>query len=93
MLGVVAQIKVKAGSESDFEAVAQQLVEQSRLEPGCLEYGLWRTETPGEYAFVERYVDAEAVEAHRKSDHFRQLGRQMGVFMEGPPTVIRLSAL
>ncbi|WP_245005199.1 putative quinol monooxygenase [Paraburkholderia sacchari] len=93
VLGVFAKIKVKPGSEVEFEAVAQRLVEQSRLEPGCLEYGLWLTDEPGHYAFVERYVDADAVEAHRKSDHFRQLGRLMGGLMDGPPAIIRLSAV
>ncbi len=93
MLGVVAQITVKPGSEAQFEELANQMVQASRQEEGCLEYGLWRTETAGQYAFVERYKDAAAVEAHRKSDHFRQIGRAMGAFMEGAPTVLRLTAV
>lgn len=93
MLAVVAKIKVKAGSESEFEEVAGQLVSASRQEEGCLEYGLWRTEEAGTYAFVERYRNAAAVEAHRKSDHFRTLGRAMGAFMDGAPAVLRLSAI
>lgn len=93
MLGVVAQITVKSGCEAAFEEAAGRLVEQSRREPGCLEYGLWRTEQPLHYAFVERYVDAAAVEAHRRSDHFRGIGRELGAFMEGPPALIRLTSI
>lgn len=93
MLAVVAQIKVKAGAEAQFEEVAAKLVAASQQEEGCLEYGLWRTAETGLYAFVERYRDADAVEAHRKSDHFRTIGRAMGEFMDGPPNILRLSAV
>ncbi|MGT2432438.1 putative quinol monooxygenase [Cupriavidus basilensis] len=93
MLGVVAQISVKPGTEAQFEELANQLVQASRQEEGCLEYGLWRMEAVGQYAFVERYKDAAAVEAHRKSEHYRQIGRAMGAFMEGTPSVIRLTAV
>ncbi|SOZ72904.1 Antibiotic biosynthesis monooxygenase [Cupriavidus taiwanensis] len=93
MLGVVAQISVKPGTEAQFEELANQLVQASRQEEGCLEYGLWRTEVVGQYAFVERYKDAGAVEAHKKSEHYRQIGRAMGAFMEGTPSVIRLTAV
>lgn len=93
MLAVVAQIKVKPGSESQFEELAKQMAEASRQEEGCLEYGLWRMEETGQYAFVERYKDAAAVEAHRKSDHFRQIGRAMGAFMDGAPSIIRLTKI
>ena len=93
MLAVVAQIKVKPGAEAQFEKVAAELVAASRQEEGCVEYGLWRTAEAGIYAFVEKYRDADAVDAHRKSEHFRTIGRAMGEFMDGPPTVLRLSAV
>ncbi len=93
MLAVVAQIKVKPGAEAQFEKIAAELVEASRQEEGCLEYGLWRTGEAGSYAFVEKYRDSDAVDAHRKSDHFRTIGRAMGEFMDGPPTIVRLAAV
>jgi quinol monooxygenase YgiN len=42
---------------------------------------------------MERYKDEEAVKAHRASDHFRTLGREMGAFMDGPPAVLRMTEL
>lgn len=92
MRAIVAKIKVKEGQEADFETVAAGLVETSRREPGCLAYDLWRSDDAGEYVFIERYVDEDAARAHVKSDHYRRIGRQMGAFMEGVPTVYRLSA-
>ncbi|MEK7492294.1 MAG: putative quinol monooxygenase, partial [Pseudomonadota bacterium] len=93
MLAVVAQIKVKPGAEAEFEKVAAELVAASRQEEGCLEYTLWRTAETGLYAFTEKYRDADAVDAHRKSEHFRSIGKAMGAFMDGPPNVLRLSAI
>ena len=89
MIVVLARLQIKSGSEAEFVAVAKQLVEQSSAEPGCRHYELLQEE-PGRYSFLERYVDEQAVEAHRKSDHYRTLGKQMGAFMDGKPDVIRL---
>jgi quinol monooxygenase YgiN len=91
MIGVVATIKCKDGSAADFEAAAMQLVEAVNAnEPGCLFYRLFKTDTPNTYRFLEAYKDKEATEAHRGSDHFKTLGRAMGAFMDGPPSVERL---
>ena len=93
MLGVVATLKVKAGMEHEFEAVAKELVAKVNAnEPGCRLYALHRldgAETPT-YVMMERYVDQAAVEAHRATDYFKALGRKMGEFMDGRAEVVRL---
>jgi len=92
MLGLVATIKVKPGTGTDFEAVAKELVTQVRAnEPGCKLYVLHRAEAADTYVFLERYVDAAAVEAHRKTDYFKTLGKKMGEFMAAPPELLRLT--
>ena len=91
MLGVVATIKVKAGMEKEFEAVAKELVAKVNAnEPGCVLYALHHGEVAGTYVFMERYVDQAAVEAHRASDYFKTLGRKMGEYMDGRAQVLRL---
>ncbi|HUN51796.1 MAG TPA: putative quinol monooxygenase [Candidatus Sulfotelmatobacter sp.] len=91
MLSIVATIKVKAGSEQDFEAVAKELVAKVNAnEPGCKLYTLSRSEQPQTYVFMERYVDKAATELHRGTDYFKDLGRKMGAFMDGPPVVQRM---
>jgi quinol monooxygenase YgiN len=91
MLAVVATLKVKPGTEQEFEAVAKELVAKVNAgEPGCKLYALHRTETPGTYVFMERYVDQAAVDAHRAAEHFKTLGRKMGEYMDGRPDVLRL---
>jgi quinol monooxygenase YgiN len=92
MLGVVATIKVKPGKGAEFEAVAKELVEKVRAnEAGCKLYALHRAEAADTYVFLERYVDQAAVEAHRKSEYFKSIGRRMGEFMAGPPEILRLT--
>jgi len=91
MLGVVATLKVKSGTEKEFETVAKELVAKvNASEPGCKLYALHRAETPGTYVFMERYVDQAAAAAHRATDHFKTLGRKMGEYMDGRPEILRL---
>lgn len=94
MLGVVAKITIKPGTEKEFEAVAKELVSKVQAgEPGCVLYTLHKSETPNVYVFMERYVDQAAVEAHRGTDYFKALGRKMGEYMEGRPEVMRLTEI
>lgn len=88
---VVATIKVKSGQGAEFEAAAKELeAAVNANEEGCSLYQLCKGEAADTYYFVEQYRDAAAVEAHRASDHFKTLGRKMGAFMDGPPSILRL---
>ena len=92
---VIAEVRSGTLKRPSLEAVtaAQELAKAVNAnEPGCLQYVLCKGEEPSTFVFVEAYKDAEAVEAHRKSDHFRTLGRAMGAFMDGPPSIQRLTA-
>lgn len=94
MIGIVAKIRVKEGMSAQFEAVAKELVAAVNAnEPDCALYALHRTDDPNLYVFMERYTDQAAVENHRKQDHFRRLGRQMGEFMDGAPDVLRMEEI
>ena len=87
MIGIVATLKIKEGTGSDFEAVAGQLVEKVNAnEEGVVYYDLYK-EDDTTYVFLERYKDQEAQEAHGKTDYFKELGAQMGGFMAGAPEV------
>ena len=90
-IGVIATIPVQEGKNDEFEAVFMELAAQVLAnEPGCKLYTLNKGDDPLTYVFMERYEDEAAVEAHRKSDHFRTLGRAMGEHMDGPPQVLRM---
>jgi quinol monooxygenase YgiN len=91
---IIATIKAKAGQENDFQAAALKLVAAVRAnEPGCLLYTLSKGEVPSTFVFMERYANEEALQAHRGTEHFKTLGRAMGTFMDGPPSVLRMVEL
>ena len=88
---IVATIRAKAGQEAELKAAALQLVAAVRAnEPGCLLYTLSQGDAPGSFVFMERYADEEALAAHRGTAHFKTLGRAMGAFMDGAPSVQRM---
>ena len=88
---IVATIKVKAGHEADFEAIASKLVAAVNAnEPGCILYTLNKGDDPLAYVFMERYKDEDAVKAHRGTDHYRTLGKEMGAHMDGAPEILRM---
>ena len=91
MLATIATLKIKDGHQAQFEEIAKKLVAAVNAnEPGCKLYTLNQGDDPLTYVFMERYDDQAAVEAHRKSEHFRTLGRAMGEHMDGPPQIVRL---
>lgn len=92
MIGAVAELTVKEGSQADFEKVALELEQAVNAnEPGIILYKLFKVQSvSNKYVFMEEYKDAAAVDAHRAAEHFKRIGRAMGPFLEGPPTVTRM---
>ena len=91
MIALIATIKVKAGQGAEFEAVAKELAAKvHENEEGCRLYVVCRAETPDTYVFLERYADERALDAHRASAHFKELGRKLGQYVDGRPEVRRL---
>ncbi len=72
--------------------MAKELAAQvNAKEPGCRLYILTRSASPQTYVFLERYDDQAASDAHVASEHFRELGRKMGAFLDGRPDIQRLT--
>ncbi len=87
MIGVIATINIKEGKGSDFEAIANQLVEKVNTnEEGVVYYDLYKQDATT-YVFLERYTDEAALGIHRGTDYFKALGAKMGAFMTGAPDV------
>jgi quinol monooxygenase YgiN len=91
MIGVMAHLTIQDGKQAEFEAVVKRLVaEVNAKEPGCALYQCFKVQgSETEYMFLEQYQNVEATEAHRKSDHFRTLGKEMGPFLNGAPRIVR----
>ena len=61
-------------------------------EPGNKLYQLTKPlEGENVYKVLEIYVDADAIQAHRDSAHFKELGAALGPFMAGRAELVRLA--
>ncbi len=88
MRGIIATIRIKPGTDADFEKVFLELRAAVHAnEPGNEYYDIFKSDEENTYVIMEKYVDAAAQEAHGKSDHFRTLGAKMGPFLAGPPEI------
>ncbi|MEP3655617.1 MAG: putative quinol monooxygenase [Litorimonas sp.] len=88
MIGVIAKLTVKAGMEEEFETHANALVSQVNAnEPGCVLYELFKSKAGGEYVFMEKYTDKEALAAHGQTDYFLAAQPKLGPCLAGAPDI------
>ncbi len=95
MIAVIATIRTKEGMGPQFEAAFAPLAAAVNAnEPGNHLYRLTRVQDQADvYKVLEIYADADAIQAHRDSVHFKELGAALGPFMAGRPDIERLDAL
>lgn len=71
---VAARWQVAEGHLDEVLALVAQLAPASLAEPGCLGYEVYRgVDAPDSLLLLERYRDAQALEAHRLSPHYQDL--------------------
>ena len=94
MIGIIAKLRIKPGSNADFEATMKALQAKVHAdEPGNKLYALHKTDDVNVYVMLERYEDDAALAAHRAAPHFRELGRKLGDYLDGKPDVQRLQEI
>ena len=93
MLAVIAKLNVKEDKGPEFEKVMLDLAEKvTANEPGNHLYQLCK-DAEGNYVVMELYADAEALEAHGKSEHFKAAGAEFAGLMGGAPDIQRLEVI
>ncbi len=73
MIVIVAKCRLKNGAKKEFieSGGIRDLIEGSRQEEGNLSYDLCQdTEDEKTVAFIEKWRDPQAIEAHNSSPHF-----------------------
>lgn len=95
MIGAYVLLTIKEGSQAEFEQAAAELVAAVNAnEPGCDIYRVFRIrDSSTQYAFMERYKNQEAVDAHRATEYFKRLGRVIGPLLESPPVITRMDQI
>ena len=95
MIAVIATIRAKEGMGPEFEAAFAPLAAAVNAnEPGNHLYRLTRVQGEADvYKVLEIYENQEAIDAHRASTHFKELGAALGPFMAGRAEIERLETL
>jgi quinol monooxygenase YgiN len=71
---LVVKWKIKAAEVSGVLELLPEMAEKTRSEAGNIFYEVYRSESdPTEFILRERYVDEQAAEAHRNSEHYQQI--------------------
>jgi quinol monooxygenase YgiN len=93
MICVIAAIETHPGRRGDLLAAFRQLVPQVLAEPGCLEYAPMIDVPSGISAqppvrdnvvtVVEKWESLAALDAHLKTPHMAQFGRQIESLCQG----------
>jgi quinol monooxygenase YgiN len=96
MIGVVAVIKIKDGTEAQFEAGFKDLAAKVRAnEPGNIVYQLTKSRTePLTYKVLELYASEDALKHHGQTEHFRAAGGAVfAPVLAGRPEIEYLDAV
>lgn len=73
MILIIAKATVKKDKLDEFKNIALELIKNSRLEDGCIEYVLYENnEDAYSLTFVEKWRDQEAVDQHGSTDFFKE---------------------
>jgi quinol monooxygenase YgiN len=73
MVSFIVRLKFASEDRSDVAETLRLLAASSRQEPGCVSYIPHRLEEdPDTVLIYEQYRDAEALAAHRASEHFKK---------------------
>jgi len=95
MIGIIATLKVKEGSQEAFEAAFRELAPAVRAnEPGNLLYTLTRKRgSTTEYVVMEQYKTQADIDAHGKTAHYLAAGPKLGACLDGRPDIALLDGI
>ena len=78
MILVTAVMKIKEEHRENYLAEVERLVNAANKEEGALYYDHFEnTNEPQTFAFIEKYKDEVALEAHNQSEHFQTFFKEI----------------
>ena len=86
---VVARLDIKPEKVDQFLELAKKMVEETRKEPGCITYILYKScFTPeNEFVFYEEYKDQKALDIHNASTYLKEFLSAIGPMINSAPKV------
>ena len=94
---VFASFSPNPGQEADVEEILRGMVGPTRAEPGNEIYDLYKKTADSDgtptFHFFERYADADALQAHRDTDHYKAYRAKIMDYLSEPIGVVVLDAI
>jgi quinol monooxygenase YgiN len=88
MYQIRVRFTVKDGCKDEALAVLNELIEETRKEPGNISYQLFQSvDEPAVLAVFEQWKDQEAIDAHNASVHFGKAQPALKPLQAAPPTM------
>jgi len=86
-IGLLATLTIREGKNAEFEQAFLALAEQVRAnEPGNIFYILHRSKTdPQVYKVMEQYRSEADLDAHGKTEHFREANKVLASLVAAAP--------
>ncbi|HZD17823.1 MAG TPA: putative quinol monooxygenase [Actinomycetota bacterium] len=85
---VFASFHARPGKGDELRDLLSWMVGNTRAEPGCLAYDLYRREGGDEvYHLLERYRSRQTLEAHRAAAYYAEYRRRVADLIEQPVEV------
>ena len=79
---VLAKIQPKVGCQDSILELADELVYETLLEEGNIDYQLLKSSNDDTLTFVEKWESTEALKKHMNSPHFLNFQEESGEFVE-----------
>lgn len=73
MVHVICKMSIQPDQTDVFIEYADELIDATRKEAGCLKYELHRGEEDGIFFFIEDWKDTTELNTHMQSEHFTRL--------------------
>jgi quinol monooxygenase YgiN len=89
MIFIVVKNRVRPEFADQWPSVVAEFTSLTRAEPGNVSFEWSRSlDDPAVYVLVEAFVDADAHEAHKASEHFKTvMGTMRGLLADTPETL------
>jgi Uncharacterized conserved protein len=76
---VTAKITAKPGEKNKIVSKAQNLIQSTRLESGCISYNLYNeTENNNTLLMLEKWENQDVLNLHMQTEHFKAFNTAIG---------------
>lgn len=85
---IIAQLSIQSAKTKEFLELADNMIQKSIAESGCLTYKLLKEfDKENEFFFYEKYESDKAVENHNSSEHFKNFINFLTPLLAKEPTI------